>query len=101
MYPEISLPTWGILEHTWRTDVACIWRQPCSKGSAIPTFPVWDWLQLGVTMIWERYWVSVLPVQVAFQGIRREAPSGRGTAWKTDPGSSSSHAVLLQGQLLQ
>lgn len=42
MYPEISLPTWGILEHTWRTDVACIWRQPCSKGSAIPTFPVWD-----------------------------------------------------------
>lgn len=45
-------------------------EQPCSKGSAIPTLPVWDSLQLDVPMIWERSWVSVLPVQVAFQGIR-------------------------------
>ena len=85
MYPGISPPTWGILEHTWRTDIVCIWRQPCSKGSAIPTFPVWDWLQLGVPMIWQRYWVSVLPMQVAFQGIRREAPSGEGHCLENRP----------------
>lgn len=42
MYPVMSTPAWGILEHIWRTDIAPIWKQPCSKGYAIPTFPVWD-----------------------------------------------------------